>query len=122
MGLEIVRNDDRHTTTCLRTSHSRTHLITEDIGGPSRSDPALKPPITPVYQPKTIDLAVIAWGFHYALPATSFQAPKPGECRMKGEVHLILQIEVCAWQECQQLRHVSLKLTPQISFNQVSDG
>ena len=26
VGLEIIRNDDRHTPSCLRTSHRGTHL------------------------------------------------------------------------------------------------
>ena len=52
VGLEIVGNDDRHPLACLRTSHRGTHLLTKDIGGPACRNPAIKPPISPVYQPK----------------------------------------------------------------------
>jgi hypothetical protein len=72
-----------------RTRHRRTHLITEDIGGPSRGDPAIKPPIAPVHQPKAIDLAVIARRFHQPLPTTPFQAPEARERGVKGKLHLI---------------------------------
>jgi hypothetical protein len=67
---------------------------TFDIGSPSCRNAAIKPPISPVHQPKTVDLAIIARRFHQALPATPFQAPDPGEGRMKGELHLILQVEI----------------------------
>jgi len=42
VSLEVVRNDDRHTSERLRTGHSRPHLITKDISRPSRSNPAIK--------------------------------------------------------------------------------
>jgi hypothetical protein len=38
---------------------------------------------------------------------------------MKGHVHLILQIQVSARQECEQRWQVNGKLTPQISLNQI---
>ncbi len=41
---------------------------------------------------------------------------------MKSNLHLVLQIEVSAWQEGEQINQVSGKLTPQISLNQVVNG
>ena len=122
MGLKIVRNDDRHTPTLLRTSHRSAHLLTKDISSPSRGDPAIKPPIAPVHQPKAIDLAIIARRFHQPLPATPFQTPDPRERGVKGKLYLILQVEIGSRQQCQEVRHIGRKLTPQISFDQVSHG
>jgi hypothetical protein len=62
VGLEIVRNDDRHSPTRGRTSHRCTHLLAKDISGPSQGNPAIKPPIAPVHQPKAVDLPIITWG------------------------------------------------------------
>jgi hypothetical protein len=41
---------------------------------------------------------------------------------VKGHLHLILQIEVSAWHEREQLWQVGGKLTPQISLDQVMNG
>src|SRR5713226_8316748 len=86
-----------------RTSHRRTHLLAKNISRSSRRNPAIKPPISPVYQPKAIDLAIIAWRFHQTLPTTSFQAPDPCERGVKGKLHLILQVEIGSREQRQQL-------------------
>ncbi len=86
VGLEIVRNDDRHPSACLRTSHRSPHLLTKDISGPACRNPAIKPPIAPVHQPKAIDLAVVARGFDQTLPAPPFQAPDTCERWVKGKL------------------------------------
>jgi hypothetical protein len=41
---------------------------------------------------------------------------------MKGHLHLILQIEVRAWQKREQRFQVSGQLTPQISLDQIMHG
>jgi hypothetical protein len=41
---------------------------------------------------------------------------------MKGKLHLILQVEIGSREQRQQRGQVSGKLTPQISFDQVSHG
>ncbi len=89
VSFEIVRNDNRHAPTRLRTSHRRTHLVAKDISRPSRGDPAIKPPISPVHQPKAIDPPVIAQGPDQTLAPPTLEAPEACECRMKGELHLI---------------------------------
>ena len=38
---------------------------------------------------------------------------------MKGELHLILQVEIRLWQSSEEIWHIGGKLTPQISLNQV---
>ena len=88
----------------------------------SRGDPAIKPPIAPVHQPKAIDLAVIARRFHQPLPTTPFKAPDPRKGWVKGKLHLILQVEIGSREQRQEFRHIGRQLTPQISFDQVSDG
>jgi hypothetical protein len=122
VGLEIVHNDNRHAPPRLRTSHRSTHLLTKDISRPSRGNPAIKPTVSPVHQPKAVDLAIIAWRFHQALPAPPFPAPDPGEGRMKGKLYLVLQVEIGSREQRQEFGHIGRKLTPQISFNQVLHG
>jgi hypothetical protein len=41
---------------------------------------------------------------------------------VKGDLHLILQIQVGAWQQCQQRWQVGGQLTPQISLDQIMHG
>ena len=36
---------------------------------------------------------------------------------MKGELHLILQVEVDSWQQGEQVRQIGGKLCPQVSFD-----
>ncbi len=95
---------------------------TFDISGSPCRNPAIKPAVSPVHQPKAIDLAVIARRFHQPLPTTPFQAPDAGERRVKGKLHFILQVEIGSREQRQEVRHISRKVTPQISFDQVSDG
>jgi hypothetical protein len=83
MGLEIVCNDNRHAPTLLRPRHRSTQLLTKDISGPPCRNPPIKPAVSPVYQPKAIDLAVIARRFDQPLPAPSLQAPDSGERGVK---------------------------------------
>ena len=67
-------------------------------------------------------MPVIARRFHQPLPATPFQAPNPRERGVKGKLHLILQVKIGSREQRQEVRHISRKLTPQISFDQVSHG
>jgi len=88
-----------------------------DISSPSRGYSVIKPAITPVHQPKAIDLAVIAGSLDQPLAASTFEAPEARQRRVKGELHLILQREICARQQCQPWRQIGGKLLPQISFD-----
>src|SRR5579883_2896513 len=92
VGPEIVGNHDGNPPALLGTSHSGPHLLTEHVSSASRSDSA----ITPAHQSKAVDLAIIPRCFNQTLPAPSFLRPHACECRMKGHLHLILQIEVSA--------------------------
>ena len=122
VGLQIVGNHDGHPSTLLGTSHGGTHLLTEHIGGASRSHSAIEPAIAPVQQAEAIDLAIVPRRFDQALPPSPFEAPDTRESRVKGHLHFILQIQVSAWYKREQIRQVGGKLTPQISLNQVMDG
>src|SRR5512135_80041 len=122
MSLEVICNDDRETTTRFRTRHCRAHLFTKDISSSSRGDPAIKPAVSPVDQPKAIDLAVLARRFHQPLPTTPFQAPDPRQGGMKGKLHLILQVEIGMRHQGEEMRQVRWELTPQINVDQVSHG
>ena len=122
MGLEIVGNHDGHPSPLLRTSHGSTHLLAEHIGRAPRSDSAIEPAIAPVEQAKAIDPPIISRRFDQALPTSTLATPHARQCRVKGNLHLILQIEVRAWQKREQIRQVGGKLTPQISLDQVMNG
>ncbi len=119
MGLEIIDNHDGHSSPLLGTSHSSTHLLTEHLGSASRSDPPIEPAIAPVEQTKAIDLPIIPRRFDQALPASSFATPHARQRRVKGHLHLILQIQVSARHKREQRWQVGGKLTPQISLDQV---
>jgi hypothetical protein len=122
MGLEIIDNHDGRPSPLLRTSHGSTHLLTEHIGSASRSDPPIEPTIAPVDQTKAIDLPIIPRRFDQALPTPSFPRPDARQRRVKGHLHLILQIEVSAWHKREQRWQIGGMLTPQISLDQVMNG
>ena len=122
VGLQIVGNHDSHPSTLRGTSHGGTHLLTEHISGASRSNTAIEPAIAPVQQAEAIDLAIIPRRFDQALSPSPFEAPDTRERRVKGYLHFILQIQVSAWHQREQIRQVGRQLIPQISLNQVMDG
>jgi len=101
---------------CERATAARTCEAC-DISRPSRGDPAIKPPIAPVYQPKAVYLAIIAWGFDQPLATPTLETPDACERRVKGELYLILEIQVGSRQQGEPARQISGKLCPQISFN-----
>src|SRR5207237_9204418 len=78
---------------------------TFDISGSPCRNPPIKPAVSPVHQPKAIDLAVLTRRFHQPLPATPFQAPEAGARRVKGKLHFILQIEIGPREPRQEGRH-----------------
>jgi hypothetical protein len=88
-----------------------------DISRASRGYSAIKPSIAPVHQPKAIDLPVIARSLDQPLVASTFETPEARQRRVKGELHLILQIEIGARQQREEGWHIGGKLTPQISFD-----
>src|SRR5256884_8840285 len=57
-----------------------------------------------------------------SLPTSTLAAPHAREGRVKGDLHLILEIEVSAWHEREQLWQVGGKLTPQLSIEQIMNG
>jgi hypothetical protein len=122
VGLEIISNHNGYAFPLPGASYGSTHLLTEHISGASRSDSAIEPAIAPVHQTKAIDPAIIPRRFDQALPTSPLATPDAREGRMEGHLHLILQIQVCLRQECQQRFKIDGKLTPQISFDQFMHG
>ncbi len=122
MGLEIVGNHDGDASSLLRTSHSATHLLTENISSAPCGNAAIKPTITPVQQAKAIDFPIIPRCFNQALPASSFLRPDARESGVKGHLHLVLQIQVSLWQQGKQISQVVGKLIPKVSLNQIMNG
>jgi len=41
---------------------------------------------------------------------------------MKSHLHLVLQIEISVWQQCEQIGQFGGKLIPQVSLNQIMNG
>jgi hypothetical protein len=82
LASKLIMNDDRHTPLGRRTSHRSTHLVAKDISRPSSSDPAIKPAISPVHQPKVLGLPFIAWGLEQTLVAPTLEAPE-----LQAELH-----------------------------------
>ena len=102
VGLEIVGKHDGNSSPLLGTSHGSTHLLTEHIGSASRSDAAIEPAIAPVDQAKAIDPPIISRRFDQALATTTLATPDACQGRVKGHLHLILQIEVSEGQKREQ--------------------
>lgn len=117
VGLQIVGNHDGHPSTFLGTSHGDTYLLTEHIRSAPRSNSAIEPAIAPVHQAEAIDLAIVPRRFDQALPSPSFEAPDTREGRVESHLHFILQIQVSAWHQPEQIRQVGGKLIPQIRLN-----
>ena len=122
VDLEIISYHDGDSPATLRAGSGGAHLFAEHIGGAPWSNPAIEPAITPIYQTKAVDLAVVPRSLDQPLPTTLFEAPDPREGGMKGKLDLILSIEVGLWQQGQQSRKISGKLIPQIGLDKLFDG
>ena len=95
---------------CIKTMPSRVRAPKGSTEGSTRAtherrDPAIKPPVSPVHQPKAIGLAIIARSLDQTLATPTLEAPEAGERRMKGELHLILQVEIGSWQQLDNPLH-----------------
>ena len=119
---EIIRHHESDALATFGASHGCTHLVTEHLSCSSRRNSATLPAIAPIHQAKAVDLAVIARCLDQALPTSAFARPDTGERRVKGNLELILQIQVGLRQQSQQSWQVGGKLIPQISFHQSFDG
>jgi hypothetical protein len=100
-----------------RTGHRLAHLLAKDISCSSRGNSAVEPFISPVHQPKAIDLPIITRSFDQTKAASAFEAPEARQRRVKGELHFVLKIEICARQQGEEVRQIGGKLLPQISFD-----
>jgi hypothetical protein len=67
-------------------------------------------------------MPIIPRRFDQALPTSPLATPQAREGRVKGHLHLILEVEVRAWQKREQRFQVGGKLTPQVSLDQVLHG
>ncbi len=117
-----IRHHESDALATFGASHGCTHLVTEHLSCSSRRNSATLPAIAPIHQAKAVDLAVIARCLDQALPTSAFARPDTGERRVKGNLELILQIQVGLRQQSQQSWQVGGKLIPQISFHQSFDG
>ena len=115
---EIISHHESDAPAMFGASHGCTHLVTEHLSCSSRRNSATLPAIAPIHQAKAVDLAVIARCLDQALPTSAEALPDTGERRVKGNLELILQIQVGLRQ---QSRQVGGKLIPQISFHQSFD-
>ena len=70
----------------------------------------IKPPIAPIQQPEARDLSVITSRFHQTSPAMPFETPDPCEGRVKGNLHLTLQVEIGSREQRQEFRHISRRV------------
>src|SRR5436305_13665880 len=107
---------------CLERATAAHTCATSHIGSASRSDAAIEPAIAPVDQAKAIDPPIISRRFDQALATTTLATPDACQGRVKGHLHLILQIEVSEGQKREQRWQLGRKLTPQISLDQVMHG
>jgi len=60
---------------------------------------------------------MIAWGFDQPLATPTLKAPDASERRVKGKLHLVLEIQVSSEQQGEQAWQIGGKLCPQISFD-----
>ena len=67
-------------------------------------------------------MPIVKRSLDQALAPSPFATPHTCEGRVKSHLHLILQIEVCAWHQREQLQPVAAKLIPQISLHQILHG
>jgi len=96
VGLEIIGNHNGDPSPLLGTSYGSPHLLAKHIGRASRSDPPIEPAIAPVQQAKAVDLPILPRRFDQALPTSPLATPHARQRRVKGHLHLILEVEVRA--------------------------
>ena len=114
---ESIRHHESDALATFGASHGCTHLVTEHLSCSSRRNSATLPAIAPIHQAKAVDLAVIARCLDQALPTSAEALPDTGERRVKGNLDLILQIQVGLRQQSQQSHQAGGKLIQQISLH-----
>ena len=122
MSSQVVHNYKCHASAGTRPGDGRPHLGTKDIGGASWGQAAVKPARTPIDEAEAINLVVCAGSLDQPLPATAFPAPDPREGGMKRILDLILEIEIGAWQEGQQVCHVWRHVLQEIGIDKRGNG
>jgi hypothetical protein len=122
LRLEIVSNPHGTVSSLWRTSDGMTRVLTEDISGAPCGNTAIKPPIAPVQQAKTIDVPMIGRCLDQAWPASSFPRPDACDGRVKGHRHLIVRRQMRVWQQSEQTSQIGGKLIAQVSLNQIRNG
>src|SRR5262245_37112349 len=88
MGPQVGDDDQSAAATSTRPSDSGPDLGAKDIGSAAWGQAAFKPAVTPVDEPKAIDLVMGSRGFYPALSAAAFATPLPSQGRMKRQLDL----------------------------------
>src|SRR2546421_5462156 len=102
--------------TAARTCSQNTSAVRPAATRPSNQ------PSRQSSRPKPQTLRLSPGASRHSLLTSTLAAPHAREGRVKGDLHLILEIEVSAWHEREQLWQVGGKLTPQPSIEQIMNG
>jgi len=122
MGTQVINNDDRQSSAGARAGDRGAHLRAEDIGGTPRGQAALEPAVTPVDEPKAIELVIGARGLDQALAPAALAAPDAREGGMEGELDLVLKIDIGVRQQASQLVNVWRHFLDQVRLYERSHG
>jgi len=106
MDAGIISEDERHPPSRLGPGDQVVELLTEQVGGAGEAEADGGPAIPPIDRTKRNEANILAGSRDEALSPMSFATPEAGQRRMKMDVHFILDVEVCPWEQGQQVRHI----------------
>ena len=87
--------------------------------GPTRPS---NQPVAPIDQAEAVGFAVVAGRLDQALAAPSLAAPDPRQRGVKGNLHLILEVDIRIRKEGEQVRDIGGEVIPQIGLHQGGEG
>jgi len=119
---QVVGNHNRHSATGRRAGDGRTHLFAKRRCCTARRQAAIKPAVHPVHDAEAVELGVYSRGDYQSLAPPIFAAPHPGQRRVKGKLHFILEVDIRPWQHVEQGGQIRRKVVKEVAFDQIGAG
>jgi len=107
---QVVEQDDGHPAAGLGALYGPPELGAQGLRGALLGQSPVEPTLPPVDQPEAPLLLILPRRLHQALTPASRSAPHASQGGMEGDLHLILQVQIGAREEAEQLPHEGIIL------------
>jgi len=103
---EVVQDHHGDLAAGLGTRHGAAQLGDQRGGAAALGQVEVQVAVAPVHQPKAVLLEVLAGRLHQVLPGAADPRPHPGQGRVQGDLDLVLQVQIGAAEDLQQMRQI----------------